>query len=551
MSAGDNSRELGPDEITVEASPQSVTPGPPPLIHLVQDHTPCLTGETELMLRSRLRAASIMMFAGFASFLAWSLVEIIFHLEAWLAPTRPMLAAHVIVTAFMAVCASTLCRTCPIGLRWLRLKELLIFGIPALYFLFWEYQVMVTRAGEHGVLPNVGSVWLMLIFTYALFIPNTWRRAAVLIGSMALAPNVLITSLVLYHPLVGAAKNASLNFAIEHLILTLFAGVSAVVGVHIIGRLRREAYEARRLGHYRLRQRLGGGGMGEVYLAEHQLLKRPCAIKLIQPERAGDPKALARFEREVRATAKLSHWNSIDIYDYGRTEDGTFYYVMEYLPGRNVAELVRRHGPLPAERVIYLLRQICDALTEAHTMGLIHRDIKPANIFSSHRGGYHDVAKLLDFGLVKPISEDADETQLTQDGAITGSPAYMSPEQAMGDEQCDARTDIYSLGAVAYYMLTGRPPFEDEKPLRLLFLHASATPAPLSQYNPTVPEDLEQVVLRCLAKSPGERYQSAALLGQALDECRDAGRWSSQLAARWWQGEPILLEPLELEPLAG
>jgi len=205
----------------------------------------------------------------------------------------------------------------------------------------------------------------------------------------------------------------------EHALIMLLTVLTATVGVKSIGALRREAFVARQLGQYRLKQMLGSGGMGEVYLAEHQMMKRPCAIKIIRPEKAGNPQVLARFEREVRATAKLSHWNSIDIYDYGRTDDGTFYYVMEYLPGHNLGELVAGHGVLSSARIVHLMKQVCDALAEAHEHGLVHRDIKPANIFCDYRGGQFDVAKLLDFGLAKPTIE-VEDVGLTQEGAITG-----------------------------------------------------------------------------------------------------------------------------------
>ena len=186
--------------------------------------------------------------------------------------------------------------------------------------------------------------------------------------------------------------------------ILLILAVGSAFGARTISRLRRQVAEARQLGQYRLRRRIGAGGMGEVYLAEHQLLKRPCAVKLIRPDDVADPRALERFEREVRLTATLSHPNTVEIYDYGRTEDGTYYYVMEYLPGLSLAELVERHGPLPPGRVVYLLRQVCGALREAHAAGLIHRDIKPSNIFAARRGGMDDVAKLLDFGLVLPAA---------------------------------------------------------------------------------------------------------------------------------------------------
>ena len=254
--------------------------------------------------------------------------------------------------------------------------------------------------------------------------------------------------------------------------ILLILAVGSTFGARTISRLRRQVAEARQLGQYRLRRRIGAGGMGEVYLAEHQLLKRPCAVKLIRPGDVADPKALARFEREVRLTATLSHPNTVEIYDYGRTEDGTYYYVMEYLPGLSLAELVERHGPLPPGRAVYLLRQVCGALREAHAAGLIHRDIKPSNIFAARRGGMDDVAKLLDFGLVLPAAT-AGAPHLSGEGQILGTPLFMSPEQATGGRELDERSDIYSLGAVAYYLLTGRPPFDEGDGMRLLI----ATPA--------------------------------------------------------------------------
>jgi serine/threonine-protein kinase len=232
-------------------------------------------------------------------------------------------------------------------------------------------------------------------------------------------------------------------------------------------------------------------------------------------------------------TARLSHWNTVEIYDYGRTEDGTFFYVMEYLPGLSLEDLVERHGPLPAERVVHLLRQTCLALREAHAIGLIHRDIKPGNVFVAQRGGLYDVAKLLDFGLVKPVAE-LPAARLTHEGAISGTPLFMSPEQAQGRDDLDARSDIYSLGAVAYTLLTGRPPFERTNPMEVIVAHARDEVVPPSQRQPDVPADLEQITLRCLAKRPEERFQDAGSLEQALSECAAAGQWTQSHAARWW-----------------
>jgi eukaryotic-like serine/threonine-protein kinase len=280
--------------------------------------------------------------------------------------------------------------------------------------------------------------------------------------------------------------------------------------------------------------------MGDVYLAEHRMMKRPCAIKVIHPSKADDPQALARFEREVHATAQLSHWNSIEIFDYGRAEDGTFYYVMEYLPGLSLSQLVERHGPLSPARVVYLLTQVCDALAEAHAAGLIHRDIKPGNIFSAVRGGQYDVAKLLDFGLAKPLIAGGDSrVQLTQTGSITGSPLYMSPEQALGDSEPDARSDVYSLGAVAYFLLTGMPPFTSDQPLKVIIAHISKEVVPPSLLRSDIPADVEAIVLRCLAKAPDDRFQDVASLAQTFAQSSVAGQWDRDQAADWWQAELV------------
>src|SRR6516225_9705427 len=338
--------------------------------------------------------------------------------------------------------------------------------------------------------------------------------------------------MMLAHPEVGAVMTG-MNF-LQQVLTMVVAAAAAVFGTHLINTLRREAFEARQLGQYRLLEPLGQGGMGEVYLAEHRMLKRPCAIKLIRPEQAGNPKVLARFEREVQMTARLSHWNTVEIYDYGRTDDGTFYYVMEHLPGLSLEALVERHGPLPAERVVHLLRQVCQALREAHAVGLIHRDIKPGNVFVAQRGGLYDVVKLLDFGLVKPVAEFG-PARLTQEGSISGTPLFMSPEQARGQDDLDARSDIYSLGAVAYALLTGRPPFQGANPMEVIIAHVRDEVVRPSQHQADVPADLEQVILRCLAKCPQDRFQDVDSLEQALAECAAADQWTQSQAARWWQ----------------
>jgi serine/threonine-protein kinase len=307
--------------------------------------------------------------------------------------------------------------------------------------------------------------------------------------------------------LIGLGAFSLLLFAVTvfelfaHLIFIGMMLAGAAFAARRTGTPWRDRFAANQIAQYRLIAPLGTGGMGEVYLAEHCMLRRPCAIKLIRPERAGEAKVRARFEREVRTTARLSHWNTVAIYDYGSTADGTFYYVMEYLPGVSFEEIIKTEGPQPAGRVVHLVRQACDALREAHGIGLIHRDIKPANLFAAQRGGVSDVVKLLDFGLVKPIAEMPAE-RLTQEGAFSGTPLFMSPEQASGKADVDGRSDIYSLGAVTYALLTGRPPFERQNAFELLIAHARDEVTPPSEYCPDVPADLEAVVLRCLARSP-------------------------------------------------
>ena len=279
-------------------------------------------------------------------------------------------------------------------------------------------------------------------------------------------------------------------------------------GAYLVHTMHVRARDARQFNQYRLRDEIGAGGMGEVYLAEHRLLKRPCALKVIRPERAGDPRSLERFEHEVRATALLSDPNIVEVYDYGRTEDGTFFYVMEYLHGLSLDELVERHGPMPPGRVIYLLRQACEALAEAHAAGLIHRDLKPANLFAARRGRRYDFLKVLDFGLVEVVAA-RHEVGPSRERAVCGTPQYMAPEQITGDRAIDRRCDLYALGGVAYTLLTGRPPFAGETAAEVMKAHVRDPVVPPSHHRPDIPPDLEQVVLRCLAKDPDGRFQGA------------------------------------------
>ena len=380
---------------------------------------------------------------------------------------------------------------------------------------------------------------ILLIVAYCMFIPNRWGPALRVVAAMAAAPAATEIGIYLFHP--GAfplvRQFVSPGRVAEDVSLMLIAAGLSVYGAHVINTLRAEAMEARHLNQYRLLKRLGAGGMGEVYLAEHSLLKRPCAVKLIRSDTASDPIELARFEREVRATARLSHPNTVEVFDYGRTDAGLFYYVMEYLRGLSLDDIVKRHGPMPPARVIHLLRQVCGALDEAHAAGLVHRDVKPANIYAAYRGGRYDVAKLLDFGLVKgpATGTEGEPTDVVREGMIRGTPLYMSPEQIHGEAVLDRRADLYALGGVAYRLLTGFPPFDRETRQEVLSAHANETVLPPSRHRPDLPDDLERVVLRCLSKRPEDRFPDAASLAEALAACRSAGDWDEDDAARWWQ----------------
>lgn len=317
---------------------------------------------------------------------------------------------------------------------------------------------------------------------------------------------------------------------------------AAVVISHVVTKLGQQVTKARELGSYRLGELLGKGGMGEVYKATHRMLARPAAIKLIRPEMLGavDPEAaklaVTRFRREAEAAANLRSQHTVELYDFGVTADGTLYLVMEYLEGMDLETLVRQKGPLPAGRIVHILRQVCDSLEEAHATGLVHRDIKPANIHVGRVGLREDFVKVLDFGLVKEVSNvNVGDSMSTIPGQMAlGTPGYMAPEMALG-ERVDGRADIYALGCVAYYLLTGSLVFEAETTFQMIAKHLQSAPVPPSRRTdkPVSPE-LERLILKCLAKDPFDRPQTAALLKQAL-EFIPTESWSEDQARRWWE----------------
>lgn len=437
----------------------------------------------------------------------------------------------------------------------LRMIELAQFGSMALFFGWLQF----TFLGNPDLLRLVGPLvpeaisseamrlcidstavrWVCLIVIYGVFVPNPWHRCICISGCIALAPLILTPVGAWWHNLMSSAVWLGV---LDMAILMGTAVAIGVFGSHRQQVLQRQAFQARQLGQYHLGKKLGAGGMGEVYKAEHRLLRRPCAIKLIRSDQTRDLDVLQRFEREVQAMSSLTHPNTVEVFDFGQADDGTFYYVMEYLPGMNLEALVQQYGPLPAARVVHFLRQVCRALREAHSVGLLHRDIKPSNIIACERGREYDVAKLLDFGLVQCLGLDAGDERLTMKGTILGSPPYMSPEQAAGKIGTDVRSDIYSLGGVGYYLLTGQPPFMRETAMEMLVAHAYEKPTPPRELQPDVPADVEAVILRCLEKKPADRFTSIEEMEQALGACEVAGAWSANQARLWWETMPRVAE---------
>jgi serine/threonine-protein kinase len=550
--------------------PAAGTPPEPVRVALVPGSGSVTEGDLYRFLSRRLRVLSTMLATLFVAMASLSLVFSLagFHpdgsldLTEWIGRYWKLL----LLTISLSASAALLWRRPPRTVGGLRLIELVVIGALAIYMLqlnvlpfAWDFLVEAgQQPSPRGRLAYrmcytmmVALQWFFILTLYGTFIPNTWRRCAGVVAVLAASPLVLfIVQGVWLRPLDPTIFWIGL---LQIAFFVTFAAVIAVVACSRIEILRRQVGEAHKLGQYMLKEKLGEGGMGEVYLAQHVLLRRPCALKLIRPERAGDAKILHRFEREVQATATLTHPNTVQVYDYGHTEDGTFYYVMEYLPGLTLEALVNQAGPLPPARAIHFLRQVCGALAEAHAGGLIHRDVKPGNVMICERGGTPDVAKLLDFGLVLPPTGDVKSDRVTQDGTVAGTPAYLSPEQAGGQEAVEARSDIYSVGALAYFLLTGRPPFAGRTGMKLIAAHLYEVPDPLSRHRPDVPADLEAVILRCLAKDPNARFPDALSLRAALSSCAAAAQWTAREAARVLQppivaGTEAQIDPKRAEP---
>ncbi len=404
----------------------------------------------------------------------------------------------------------------------------------------------------HFAVQPYGSYTALLAITHvtiarAMIVPSIPRRTLFLTAASFVAFVLSRATVPLSADMVAVPGSRARGVIEAVLWGSAGAAVATVASVVIYG-LQERAREALQLGQYALQEKIGDGGMGEVYRAHHAMLRRPTAIKLLSGE--GSEEQLRRFEKEVQLTARLTHPNTISIYDYGRTPDGIFYYAMELLEGMTLEQLVQRHGPQPAPRVIHLLSQICGALAEAHGIGLVHRDIKPANLHLCRRGDISDFVKVLDFGLVREVKNDVAVGE-SNVNAIVGTPLYLSPEAIVSPGRIDARADIYGLGCVAYFLLTGHPPFDGETVVELCAHHLHTAPPPFSE-DLGVPDDLARVILECLAKKPEQRPATARDLAARLAQCRDAAAWTAEAADAWWAGEgAAAVEGLATKPVTG
>jgi serine/threonine-protein kinase len=525
-------------------------PLPSPLVS-----TAAGSAETSLPTDLREQAFDRLAILGLVTAVVWVLTRFIyrqgFDVEQGSEPVlRPILLLVGIGTSLLIAYLAryrrkSASRMLALGQGYLVLQAFLIGG--ATHLSPPEYLHPVT-----GSLSTQGVSWVAVwVLVYSFLVPNTPRRTLLTaLVAVSMDPvwvygagHLSAEHPDVWHRIAGyrdqfvPANRYILSMYAINILMALLATLPSKIMWHLSRQVRR----ARLMGSYQLTRRLGAGGMGEVWEAEHRMLARPAAIKLVRPELLGvrSPDEvqtmLRRFEREAQATAALHSPHTIELYDFGVTAQSEFYYVMELLDGLDLNSLVNHFGPLPPARVVYLMRQACHSLYDAHEAGLTHRDIKPANLFVCRMGQDFDFVKVLDFGLVKP-TQDHDATLLTRDDVASGTPAFMAPESALGKKDADHRVDLYALGCVAYWLLTGHLVFEGETPMALAVAHVQAEVVPPSLRGELeVPEDLERIVLWCLAKEPGQRPASARELEQALARCACGGDWDNEAAGRWWQ----------------
>jgi len=423
----------------------------------------------------------------------------------------------------------------------------------AIQFWGWEQEALAGNFSMDAV-PWVG-VWIVAYPAVVTLAPKSVLLAS--LTAAAMVPSVAILSM-LVHGVPEEAGNLPWVAVARNTIPVLICVGIAYVSAYRVFRLARDVSKARRLGSYQLSEKLGAGGMGEVWRARHKMLARPAAVKLIRPEslgKNGDQASvntmLRRFEREAQATAMLTSPHSIQLYDFGIAEDGVFYYVMELLEGRDLKTLVQESGPVPAERAVHFLRAACDSLADAHHRGLIHRDVKPANIYTCRRGREFDFVKVLDFGLVKTVTEPGETiTQLTGNNATSGTPGFMAPEMVTGETPVDGRTDLYALGCVGYWLMSGQLVFDGKNAMAILVQHVKEEPPSLAaRTEMEVPARFEEILRACLAKDPDDRPRSAQELGDMLDDlAKSLPAWTRDRAEKWWRTN---LPDLYTAPLSG
>ena len=399
----------------------------------------------------------------------------------------------------------------------------------------------IMTMNDEGQILQVLLALTVTVMIRAILVPSRPRRTMVL-SALAFLPTVVVC-IARHDPtalLPGFSPGYQKQYMTLNTVLWSILGTTlATITSRVTYGLRQQVAEANELGQYVLEERIGSGGMGEVWRARHRLLIRPAAIKLIRPQMSGDPELLLRrFEREARATAALKSPHTVQLYDFGATEDGRLYYVMELLDGLDLDTLVKQYGPLPAERVVHILRQVCSSLQDAHVNGLVHRDIKPANVVVSRAGTTFDFAKVLDFGLVKLDAarhSENDVVELSTESSTGGTPAFMAPEVVLGVADTDHRVDLYALGCVGYWLLTGKLIFEGGSVVEVMFHHAhTPPPRPSTRSELPIPAPLEDLVVECLEKDPARRPASAEAVSTRLDAVSLESAWTVERAERWW-----------------
>jgi eukaryotic-like serine/threonine-protein kinase len=444
-----------------------------------------------------------------------------------------------------------LCASWTMGLLWLlasraRLSRRSLGALDAISIVVGGGFLSLMTLQDEGQILQTLLALMVTVMVRAILVPSRPSRTMVL-SALAFVPTVIVC-IARHHPtqlLPGFTPGfQKLHMTLNTVLWSILGTTLATIISRIIYGLRQEVAEANELGQYILEEPIGGGGMGEVWRARHRLLIRPAAIKLIRPQAlpamAGDSELLMRrFEREARATAALKSPHTVQLYDFGATEDGRLYYVMELLDGLDLDTLVRQYGPLPTERVIHILRQVCSSLQDAHGNGLVHRDIKPANVVVSRAGTTFDFVKVLDFGLVKldtaRRAEDDAVAKLSTEGSTSGTPAFMAPEVVLGDAVTDHRVDLYALGCVAYWLLTGKMVFEGENAIQVMIHHAhTPPPRPSLRVEWPIPAPLEDLLMECLEKDPTRRPPSAEVVSTRLNAVPLTSAWTAERAGHWW-----------------